>query len=667
MGKISGAVKKIFRHKIIAGLVMLGILAGAYYGYGFFKGEKTEVRYALASVTKGTLITTVSGTGQVSASDQVDVKPKTSGQIVSINVKNGQAVKEGDVIAVLDSSEAQKSVRNANIELQNAKLSMEKLMQPADGYEISAAESALKQAQIDLKKLIDPPTEAEVLAAKNAVAQAKRNLGEAKDNSNKISLDSGQTLQKAYDDGYTAVSNAYLEIPDLVKDDYKVQWDEGNSIMEDNLYSYKKILGEDSSFIEATLNDYDAAKKLFDESFDNYKDLQGTDDPDKIVSLIDETLASAKAVSRALESARNMLDAIINQDYENYFIAETVDELRPMLQTDIGTINNLISAIQSAKDTIDDTNQNIPYEISSAKAAIASAQEQLEEKETALDDLMKGATAEDKALARDNVTQKKQALDKLEAGADKLDVQVQELAIRQKQNALADAEETLADYTVRAPFDCVVAEVSVAKGDTVSSGTAIATVISKKMLAEVSLNEIDVAKVQTGQKATLTFDAVEDLSISGDVVEIDTLGTVSQGVGSYNIKVAFDTQDPRIKPGMSVSAEIINEAKTDVLTVPVAAVKTQGDISYVEMIDGVTAADQATGEKIVTSTTAPRRQQVETGLSNDTSTEIVNGLSEGDLVVSRTVSNGKSTTATSSGSSRSGMMLPGLGGGRPPD
>src|SRR6185503_5946600 len=109
-------------------------------------------------------------------------------------------------------------------------------------------------------------------------------------------------------------------------------------------------------------------------------------------------------------------------------------------------------------------------------------------------------------------------------------------------------------YTVRAPFSGTIAKLSVDKGDQASSGTTVATIISKNQIADLSLNEVDAAKVTVGQKATLTFDAVEDLSIAGAVASVDTLGTVSQGVVSYVVKIQFTTQDERVKPGMSVNA-----------------------------------------------------------------------------------------------------------------
>ena len=70
------------------------------------------------------------------------------------------------------------------------------------------------------------------------------------------------------------------------------------------------------------------------------------------------------------------------------------------------------------------------------------------------------------------------------------------------------------------------------------------------------MNEVDAAKISVGNKTTLTFDATEDLTLTGKVAQIDTIGTVEQGVVSYKVKIAFDTQDERIKPGMTANASI---------------------------------------------------------------------------------------------------------------
>ncbi|MEK7122186.1 MAG: efflux RND transporter periplasmic adaptor subunit, partial [Patescibacteria group bacterium] len=229
-----------------------------------------------------------------------------------------------------------------------------------------------------------------------------------------------------------------------------------------------------------------------------------------------------------------------------------------------------------------------------------------------------------------------------------LDVRTQELAVKQRENVLLDAKEKLADYFVRAPFGGVIAQLQLEKGDSISPSTVLGTLITKQKLAEISLNEIDAARIKTGQKATLTFDAIPELSISGEVAEIDAIGTVSQGVVTYGVKIGFDTQDERVKTAMSVSAAIITDIKQNVLFVPNSAVKQQNDAYYVEIFAGETEA--------------PRRQIVQTGLANDTVTEIISGLNEGDTVVARTIQSTSSQT-TETQQQSSGFRIPGLPSG----
>ena len=113
------------------------------------------------------------------------------------------------------------------------------------------------------------------------------------------------------------------------------------------------------------------------------------------------------------------------------------------------------------------------------------------------------------------------------------------------------------------------------KGQTISSGTSAITFITQSDVTSISLSEEDITKIKLGQKAVLTFDAISGLTVAGQVTEIDTIGTVSQGVVSYNVQITFDTQDSRIKPGMSVNANVITNVEQNVLTVPNSAVKTK--------------------------------------------------------------------------------------------
>jgi HlyD family secretion protein len=199
---------------------------------------------------------------------------------------------------------------------------------------------------------------------------------------------------------------------------------------------------------------------------------------------------------------------------------------------------------------------------------------------------------------------------------------------------LRQKENNYQNYFIKAPFDGLLARLSVKATDSVSSGTVIGTLVSSQKISIITLNEVDVAKVKVGQKAKLKFDAIDGLVMDGTVTTVDLVGTVSQGVVNYNVEITLDNQDERIKSGMSVSAEIIIDTKNSVLTVPNSAIKNQGKNQYVELFAG-------------SSTTPPIQKNVIVGISNDNITEIIQGLNVGDQVVVRTISGTVAKTTTS--------------------
>ncbi|RPI01368.1 MAG: efflux RND transporter periplasmic adaptor subunit, partial [Ignavibacteriae bacterium] len=212
-----------------------------------------------------------------------------------------------------------------------------------------------------------------------------------------------------------------------------------------------------------------------------------------------------------------------------------------------------------------------------------------------------------------------------------LDLKSAQLNVSKAEDDLQNAQDDLASHNIRAPFSGVIGKVDIETGDRISSNGAVATIITDQKIAEVSLNEVDISKVKVGQKATLTFDAIDNLTITGTVTEVDLLGTVNQGVVNYTVKIAFDVNDDRVKTGMSLSAAIVSETKQNVVRVPNSAVKSQGNTSYVE-------AQNSNGTIV--------QIPVQTGLSNDEFTEITSGLNEGDSFISRTITPSSNTTSS---------------------
>ncbi len=555
---ISALRKYIEAHRILSALIGIALLYGGYWEYGRLAATGGGTSYITAAAQKGTIIVSISGTGQVSASNQVDVKPKVSGQALAVYAHAGQQVNAGAILAKLDTADAEKTIRDLQISLDSANLDMEKL------------------------------------------------LGSGNPEIPKIKAAAMDALAQTYDSGFNDVSNAYLDFPTIMSGLQNILYGNDRSLgggNELNIDFFASVAGQ---YDETTASKYraDAAQKYtqarteYTQAFNDYKSASRYSSTSTIEALINETYNTTKTIAESVKSSNNLIqfyvDKLTTVNLQPQALANTyLANLNAYTGTTNSHLLNLLgiqNAITSGKDAVDNT---------------------------------------------------------------AFTIRSQQISLQQRQNALLDAKQGLADYSIRAPFDGLVAKVSLKPGDDASPSTVVATLITNQKLAQISLNEVDVAKVKTDQKVTVTFDAIPDLSIAGKVTEVDSIGAVSQGVVTYSVKIGFDTQDTRIKTGMSVSTAIITDIKQDVLLVPNSAVKTRGAAYYVDVLDQSPASPNNQG---VASAIAPVEKTVTIGLSDDNSTEITSGLTEGENVVTRTV------TGTPAAATQAPSILSSLGG-----
>ena len=299
---ISKLFIQIKRHKFISGIAFLLIIGVGYWGFGKFFGENGVVRYATAQVQNGTFIVSIFGSGQVSASDQVDIKPKVSGELTALYVTMGQEVKIGQLLAVIDPRAARRTVNEAEISLESAK--------------------------IDLEELLSPPDVQSLLQAKNALAQAERDLEKARRDYDNIDDDVESTLASAYEDGYSDVSTAFFKLATYMVDLRDVAGTEQSE--QEYIGGYRLILGENSFLIQKYINDYYQAKDLYYKNFAFFREVFRDSNRDKIYKLLEDTLKTTKAISRAQESARHMYDAIVLVSYKQLNVSSQVDKMNAL-------------------------------------------------------------------------------------------------------------------------------------------------------------------------------------------------------------------------------------------------------------------------------------------------------------------------------------------------
>lgn len=249
------------------------------------------------------------------------------------------------------------------------------------------------------------------------------------------------------------------------------------------------------------------------------------------------------------------------------------------------------------------------------------------------------------------------------------------LSMQDAQLSFENTKKQLDNYNITAPIDGTIIEKTIKAGDildTSSSSQTILAVIAdmSTMTFEIPVDELDIAKIKEGQKVDITVDALPDSKFTGVVNNVGINGASQDGVTSYPVKVVIDKPDG-ILPGMNVSADIVVESATNVLSIPVSAVH-RGNLVYVKD-DGTKKAfvaasgkgkGQGTGNTGV-AVVIPNgfiSVQVELGISDDSYIEIKSGLSEGDTIL---VPVEQTTTTTTTTNQQGGF--PGAGGGtRPP-
>ena len=293
-------------------------------------------------------------------------------------------------------------------------------------------------------------------------------------------------------------------------------------------------------------------------------------------------------------------------------------------------------------------------QVKSAQATLASAQADYNtvKADATAQELASAKAAVDSALQTLTIAQ--QDLDTLKTGATAQELAAAQAALQSAQANYETAKRALDDAKIIAPFDGTIAAVNIFVGDTPASGeTAITLANLDNLQIQLTLSEVDIADIATGQTVELAFDALSGKTFSGQVISVAPVGTTSSGVVNFTVTVALDKTDGAILPGMTASASIITAQVNDALLAPNRALKTQGTNRTMTLM--------YEGKDVVLI--------VKTGLAGEAYTQILsaamtNGtpvnLQAGDTVV-------LNTTTTASSSAQAGGMPGGLMSGPPPN
>lgn len=144
-------------------------------------------------------------------------------------------------------------------------------------------------------------------------------------------------------------------------------------------------------------------------------------------------------------------------------------------------------------------------------------------------------------------------LEQLQAAPTQSEIDSAQLTIDRAQASLETAQKAVLETQLIAPVSGYVTTLNISAGDSVSATTVVMEVSdTSKLQMTVPVNELDVQDVSVGQSAVIQLDALSGVDIAGTVEDVGWLSsTSSDGIVTYDVRVALNTDDSRVRIGMT--------------------------------------------------------------------------------------------------------------------
>ena len=515
-----------WRRWAVIGVVLVVVATAGFliYRYALEEDEGSAVAEAIeeVAVERGVLTDILITTGSAAAGRQSELSFPVGGQVVAVDVRLGDSVVSGQVLSRLDDADVVREVETAQVNLELAKLRLLQMNEPPTAAQIADAEAALKQMQASLERLTALPTEAELAAADAAVEQARAALERA------LAQATGADIAAAD----VAIEQAHTALERLMTTPSPVVQ------AESELAGASRQVGT----AWASLNN----------ALTNYCDGIGSR---TIPSLCD--IGSIPLSDDHIETLNEILEARIN-DSPSFTTGFT-----QLLQADAAhkdALDNEASARASvllALEGRSDPNQGATdQEMEEARASLDAAlarraaldepppQYEIDQANAALQSAVRARAALDDPPAQYEIEQATAALHSAEAslaalteGPFETDVLIQEQNIRLAEIALQQTQDRLGDLELSAPYDGVIASVSVVPGDRTGGSTVAFVIMDPTSIGvDITVSESDLVGLEPGQLAVAQFDSIEGQSYLLQIAGIDTNPTVTQGVVTYAVR-----------------------------------------------------------------------------------------------------------------------------------
>ncbi|HTJ60063.1 MAG TPA: biotin/lipoyl-binding protein [Candidatus Saccharimonadales bacterium] len=607
--------------KSVIAAALAGLFAAAC------SGGPAAAETRTAQVTRGAVTQSVAVSGSVSSAGTVKLNPPTNGKVAQLMVAVGQQVTAGQPLATLDTSDLQSALTTAQNNVDAAQTNYNKALSG-----VSDAQSSYSQTQ--------QSTASDIATAQAALAKLKANYAAAKGNFSSL-------YGAVINDLATYVSQisvAQQQVTKVQNDLTFANQISDNKSAQTAMYQASATLGNAQNYVTGV---YQAAEAEY-------------------ISAVNQILNAVAAFDAAV--AANADTTAAGQQLSTAQVAYTTASAR--LTTAIDAPNGQVSSAQSsavsAQNSLNTLNAKVDTTLDAARADIVpllvtltgetqgatnvkSKISQVGTTVTTISDAISGSYA----TAVQNVAAAQlRAAQSLQSAQTSLNNQPSNVqsalnSLNNAQTALATAQANVDNAVIKATVAGVVTAISAQVGENVSSTSTTGFIVianTGSMALHGTIGEADIVKLKLGQVATVTVDAIGTAKMTGKVTSLDPVATISGGVPVYGVDVTIDLPNQSVKPGMSGTANVIIASSPNALTVPNLAVKTASGRRYLTVMKD--------GQPVDTDVTF--------GLTNDTVTEVLTGVQEGDVVVLPQ----PRASATNAGGGR-GIQFGGGGGGNP--
>lgn len=589
------------------------------------KVEDQPVMPNTTAVERMDLTNKITLSGTVKSGNISTVKSSLSGmKVKSVNVKVGDEVKKGDVIAVLDDSDLQEKLTEAKKSLKNTKTKNELELSAADrNYEstISAADKSVRDAE-------------------KSVSDAQKAYNEAYDEDNKIYKEYLEALEKknkAYEK-FKPYENKDKEKDSDEKEKAYSKACEKLAQKESNLSAaYETLMQKETALKEASaryeaardeLNKQKSLKRQAEASLMNAAASEGEDEEEAQapINAADsaETIKSYDVTIKAAEKMLGEAEKMLGDAQSAYDTA--VKDYNRVSDDHTKALNEKNDAYGKLRS---DLGKKHPEEADEYEKEYKEARDKFEEKEKELKDANKKFEA-----ARDELTKEKEAKKDAEDKAvkDRADITGSNENVKMSADDLTASQnkeikkikEDIAKCTIVAESDGVVTSLSVREGETFAGGEVAVVQDCTDFIISANADQYEIAGVEMGQPTRITVGAVGETEMEGALSFVaptpETKDVQNASTIEYPVESQITDPAPGLRLGMKAKMDIIREEKKDVLAVPDECIQiNENGEYYIEAVD-----DQGNISQVI----------VDYGMKDDYYSEITgDGVTEGMNIV----------------------------------